>query len=91
MTTTFNYQRKYIRTDRKSVESNKFSLFSPFTLLVLVGLLFLFFFTASDEPGYLRTATPQQNEMNKEELKPDPVVMYRQVVTNADAIRSVLQ
>ena len=73
------------------MESNRFSLFSPFTLLVLVGLLFVFFFTASNEPAYLRSIAPQQNEINKDESKPDPVVMYRQVVTNADAIRSVLQ
>jgi len=91
MTTAFSYQRRFIRASRKNGETSKLSLFSPLTLLVLAGLLFIFIFTASNEPGYLRTAAPQQNEMNKEESKPDPVVMYRQVVTNADAIRSVLQ
>jgi hypothetical protein len=91
MTTAFNYQRRFIRAGRKNGETSKLSLFSPLTLLVLVGLLFVFFFTASNEPAYLRSITPQQNEVNKEEVKPDPVVMYRQVVTNADAIRSVLQ
>jgi hypothetical protein len=89
MTTTFNYQRRYIRPNRKDDPARKLSLYSPLALLVLVTLVFAFFITAADGPAYMRNAG-QEATVGKE-VKSDPVIMYQKVVTNADAIRSVLQ
>jgi hypothetical protein len=92
MTTTYHYQRRYNTSGRKNdVENKKLFLFSPFALLALVTLVFVFFLAASNESGYLRSAMQTESEINKDDTKPDPAVMYKKIVTNADAIRSVLQ
>ena len=92
MTTTYHYQRRYNTSIRKNgVENQKLSLFSPFALLVLVTLVFVFFMAASNESGYIRAAMQNDSEISNDETKPDPEVMYKKIVTNADAIRSVLQ
>ena len=92
MTTTYYYQRRYHASGRKSdAEDKKLSLFSPFALLVLVALVFTFFLTASGEHGYMRAVMQNDSRISKDEVKADPGMMYKKVVTNADAIRSVLQ
>lgn len=90
MTTAMHYPRRYARIQRKEERRGSF-LLSPLALLILVGLLFIFFLTASNEPAYLRHSGQQQNESTPTAAKPDPVVLYKKVVTGADAIRSVLQ
>ncbi|RYF92893.1 MAG: hypothetical protein EOO00_06800 [Chitinophagaceae bacterium] len=63
---------------KKYVLDNKnISLFSPATLLILVAILFTFFLTASSQSGYVRNTETEQR--------------YQSIVTNGDAIRSVLQ
>lgn len=90
MTTTFGYPKRYSRPHQKNAEPLKLSLFSPMALLILVTVVFTFFVTASGGQGYLRTAN-QPGSAAAKEKKPDPVIMYQKIVTNADAIRSVLQ
>jgi hypothetical protein len=75
MTATNSTLRLFVR---KYVLDNKnISLFSPVTLLVLVAILFTFFLTASGQNGYARNTETEQR--------------YQSIVTNGDAIRSVLQ
>ena len=77
--------------DRKyNVEEKKLSLFSPFTLLVLLAMVFIFFMTSSGETGYTREASEVKTAV-KNELRPDSELMYKNIVTKGDAIRSVLQ
>lgn len=92
MTTAFRFS-KFLSIARKfGLENKKLSLFSPVTLLVLITLVFTFFLTASGETGYTRedggrVKTTMENEVSK----PDSEMMYKNIVTNGDAIRSVLQ
>jgi len=58
-------------------ENKNLSLFSPVTLLVLLAIVFTFFLTASGETGYAKNS---ESEM-----------IYKNIVSNGDAIRSVLQ
>lgn len=64
-----------------------------YLLMVLLGLLILFFsFWTTADPGYQKQSL-KGNEVttaNKIE-KADPATMYKTIVTNGDAIRSVLQ
>lgn len=92
MTTTYHYQKRYNTAVRKNDDENKdMSLFSPLALLALVLLVFLFFLTASNEKGYLRSAMHNKSKISKNATKPDPGTMYKKIVIKADAIRSVLQ
>lgn len=92
MTTTYHYQKRYNTSVRKNdAENKKLSLLSPLALLTLVLLVFIFFLTASDEKGYLKSAMQNKSEISKNETKPDPGTMYKKIVIKADAIRSVLQ
>ena len=89
MTTTFRllpFIRKY------GLENKKLSLFSPVTLLVLLAIVFTFFLTASGEMGYPRKDTGRvKTAIENEVSKSDSEMMYKNIVTNGDAIRSVLQ
>ena len=89
MTTTFRllpFIRKY------GLENKKLSLFSPVTLLVLLAIVFTFFLTASGETGYSRKDTGRvKTAIENEVSKSDSEMMYKNIVTNGDAIRSVLQ
>jgi len=89
MTTTFRllpFIRKY------GFENKKLSLFSPVTLLVLLAIVFTFFLTASGETGYARKNADRVNTtMENGVSKSDSEMMYKNIVTNGDAIRSVLQ
>ena len=79
MTTAFHSSKfgSFIR--KYCFENKKLSLFSPVTLLVLLAIVFTFFLTASGkETGYAK---------NSEIGRP----IYKNVVSNGDAIRSVLQ
>lgn len=64
-------------TISRSSKNKDLVLFSPLTLLVLLAILFTFFLTASGQRGYAKNA--------------DAELMYKNVVTKGDAIRSVLQ
>lgn len=89
MTTTFRllpFTRKF------GLENKKLSLFSPVTLLVLIAIVFIFFLTASGETGYIRQdAGKIKTTMENGTSKSDSEMMYKNIVTNGDAIRSVLQ
>ena len=89
MTTAFRFS-KFLSIIRKfGLGNKKLSLFSPVTLLVLLAIVFTFFLTASGETGYTREGTVKT--MENEVSKSDSEIMYRNIVTNGDAIRSVLQ
>ena len=60
-----------------SSKNKDLSLLSPLILLVLLAILFTFFLTASGQRSYTRNANTE--------------LMYKNVVTKGDAIRSVLQ
>lgn len=92
MTTTFRLSKFQSVTRKPGLENKKLSLFSPLTLLVLLAIVFTFFFTASGDTGYLReNAKSVKSTMENGVNKPDSEMMYRNIVTNGDAIRSVLQ
>lgn len=88
MTTAYVISQKR-RPARKHVSAD----LSLYLLMILLGLLTLFFvFGTSVKPGY-QTQSVKGNEVpagNKIE-KADPASMYKAIVTNGDAIRSVLQ
>jgi hypothetical protein len=92
MTTAFSFS-KFLSIIRKyRLENKKLSLFSPVTLLVLLTIVFTFFLTASGETGYTREDTQRvKTTMEDEVSKSDSEMMYKNIVTNGDAIRSVLQ
>ena len=89
MTTAFRllpFIRKY------GLENKKLSLFSPVTLLVLLAIVFTFFLTASGDTGYTReNAGKVKTTIENGLSKSDSEMMYKNIVTNGDAIRSVLQ
>ncbi|MGZ8549635.1 MAG: hypothetical protein ACXWV2_03190 [Chitinophagaceae bacterium] len=92
MTTTFRLSKFQAGTRKPGSEDKKLSLFSPLTLLVLLAIVFTFFFTASGDTGYLReNAGSVKSKMENGVIKSDSEMMYRNIVTNGDAIRSVLQ
>ncbi|MGZ8557819.1 MAG: hypothetical protein ACXWWC_05785 [Chitinophagaceae bacterium] len=89
MTTTFNFSQNMPSINRQVPENTRLYL-----LMFLIGLLTLFFafWAPAGDPAYTKP-TPQGNEVtttNKVE-KADAATMYRTIVTNGDAIRSVLQ
>jgi hypothetical protein len=66
---------------------------SLYLLMILLGLLTLFFvFGTRSEPVYEKQSF-NGNEVttNNKIEKADPATMYKAIVTNGDAIRSVLQ
>jgi hypothetical protein len=77
MTTAFHSSKfgSFIR--KYCLENKSLSLFSPITLLVLLAIVFTFFLTASGETGYAKNSESE--------------TIYKNVVSNGDAIRSVLQ
>ncbi|HKZ67726.1 MAG TPA: hypothetical protein VJ111_15275, partial [Chitinophagaceae bacterium] len=92
MTTTFRFSRFLSVIRKYGSENKKLSLFSPVTLLVLLAIVFIFFLTASGETGYSREdAGSVKTTLENEGGKSDSEMMYRNIVTNGDAIRSVLQ
>ena len=92
MTTAFRFS-KFLSIIRKyGLENKKLSLFSPVTLLLLLAIVFTFFLTASGDTGYTREGTQRvRTTMENEVSKSDSEMMYKTIVTNGDAIRSVLQ
>jgi hypothetical protein len=92
MTTTFRLSKFQSVTRKPGSENKKLSLFSPLALLVLLAIVFTFFFTASGDTGYLRdNANSIKNTLESGVNKSGSETMYRNIVTNGDAIRSVLQ
>jgi hypothetical protein len=66
---------------------------SLYLLMILLGLLTLFFvFGTSSEPAYPKQSF-NGNEVttNNKIEKADPAALYKAIVTNGDAVRSVLQ
>jgi hypothetical protein len=91
MTTAFRFP-KFLSIIRKyGLENKKLSLFSPLTLLVLIAIVFTFFLTASGETGSASKDSEMVKTMENEVSKSDSEMMYKNIVTNGDAIRSVLQ
>ena len=92
MTTAFRFS-KFLSIIRKyRLENKKLSLFSPVTLLVLLAFVFTFFLTASGETGYSRKDTGRvKTAIENKVSNSDSEMMYKNIVTNGDAIRSVLQ
>jgi hypothetical protein len=88
MTTAYILSQKK-RSAGKQVSSDT----SLYLLIILLGLLTLFFvFGTTAESGYQKQVV-KGNEVtttNKIE-QADPATMYKAIVTNGDAIRSVLQ
>jgi hypothetical protein len=88
MTTGYILSQK-TRPAGKQVSANT----SLYLLMILLGLLTLFFvFGSAAEPGYQKQVV-KGNEVttNNKIEKADPATMYKSIVTNGDAIRSVLQ
>lgn len=89
MTTAFRllpFIRKY------GLENKKLSLFSPVTLLVLLAIVFIFFLTASADKGYTRENSERVRTIMENEVSGSgSETLYKNIVTNGDAIRSVLQ
>lgn len=88
MDTRYIFSPKQRAVGKHSSENNRLYL-----LIILLGLLVLFFsFWKTADSGYAKQAW-KGNEVtisNKIE-KADPATMYKTIVTNGDAIRSVLQ
>lgn len=92
MTTAFRFSRFLSIIRNYGLENKKLSLFSPVTLLVLITIVFTFFLTASGETGYTREGGGRvKTTIENEASKSDSEMMYKNIVTNGDAIRSVLQ
>ena len=89
MTTTFYFSQTL--QPIKKQESENIRLY---ILMFLIGLLTLFFalWTPAAEPAYPKPSL-KGNEVttNNKVEKADPATMYKTIVTNGDAIRSVLQ
>jgi hypothetical protein len=89
MTTTFNFFQ-----NRRSIRTQGSENASLFLLMLLLGLLTLVFafWTPANEPGYSKQSL-KSNEVttNNKIEKADPATIYKAIVTNGDAIRSVLQ
>jgi hypothetical protein len=66
---------------------------SLYLLMILLGLLTLFFvFGTSSEAGYQKQSSNGIEVITNNKIeKADPATMYKAIVTNGDAIRSVLQ
>ena len=64
-----------------------------YLLMILLGLLTLFFVFGSDSDAGYQKQVVKGNEVttNNKIEKADPAAMYKAIVTNGDAIRSVLQ
>ena len=92
MTAAFKYS-KFLSIIRKyGLENKKLSLFSPVTLVVLLALVFTFFVTASGNTGYTQREAGNVNATIENKVnKSDSEVMYKNIVTKGDALRSVLQ
>lgn len=88
MTTAYVFSQKRQPAGKHAPGNSRLYL-----LMILLGLLTLFFsFWTTADPGYQRQPL-KGNEVtttNKIE-KADPATMYKAIVTNGDAIRSVLQ
>ncbi len=89
MSTTFNFSQNLPSIKKQRLENTRLYL-----LMFLIGLLILFFafWAPAAEPAHPKRSS-QGDEVttpNKVE-KADAATMYRTIVTNGDAIRSVLQ
>jgi hypothetical protein len=92
MTTAFKFSKFLSIMWKYGLKNKKLSLFSPVTLLVLLAIVFTFFLTASGDTGYTReNARRVKTTMENGVSKSDSEMMYKNIVTNGDAIRSVLQ
>ena len=92
MTTAFRFSKLVSIARKYSLENKKLSLFSPATLLVLLAIVFTFFLTASGDTGYTREDTGKvKTTVENGVSKSNSEMMYKNIVTNGDAIRSVLQ
>lgn len=84
----------YILSQKRRPASKQVSAdASLYLLMILLGLLTLFFvFGTSSEPGYQKQSL-KGNEVttNNKIEKADPAALYKAIVTNGDAIRSVMQ
>jgi hypothetical protein len=88
MTTSFNYSQS-----RQSIRKQGSENARLYLLMALLGLLTLFFtFWKTAEPGYQNQSLKGYEVMTNNKVeKSDPATMYKAIVTNGDAIRSVLQ
>ena len=88
MTTAFNFSPNRQSAIKQGSESARLYL-----LMILLGLLTLFFvFWAPAEPGYSKQSLRGREVIISNKIgKADPATMYKAIVTNGDAIRSVLQ
>ena len=77
---------------KSSSKKDQLSLFSPVMLLALLAVLFTFFMTASGNSKNATRGTGwHKTVMEKDLNRCDSETLYRSIVTNGDAIRSVLQ
>ena len=89
MTTAYNFSQNRRFTEKQDSENARLYL-----LMALVGLLTLFFvfWTPASEPGYSKQSLKGSEVTTNNKIeKADPAIMYKAIVTNGDAIRSVLQ
>ena len=95
MTTIFSLSRLQLFIRKSCSGNRRLSLFSPVTLLGLIAVVFTFFLNTPGEPGYteksLKDSEVIKTSMEYEVSKSDPESIYKTIVTDGDAIRSVLQ
>jgi len=89
MTTSYNYSQKRPSV-KKQINPGEARLY---LLMVLLGVLTLFFAFGKPDKGRLPNQSMNGNEVtsNNKIEKADPATLYKTIVTNGDAIRSVLQ
>jgi hypothetical protein len=89
MTTACNFSQ-----NRRFMEKHGSDNARLYLLMTLIGSLTLFFVfgTPDSEPGYSRQSLKANGVTTNSKIeKADPATMYKTIVTNGDAIRSVLQ
>ena len=89
MTTAYNLSQNRRFTGKQGSENAQLYL-----LMALVGLLTLFFifWTPANEPGDTKQSMKGSEVTTNNKIeKADPATIYKAIVTNGDAIRSVLQ
>ena len=91
MTTAYHSSKILLLIRKYGFENKRLSLFSPLTLLVLLAFVFTFFLTASGENYSKKSLNETEMAKKNEVSKSDSEMMYKNIVTNGDAIRSVLQ
>ena len=89
MTTTYNVSQRRPAEKKQGNPDNA----RLYLLMVLLGVLTLFFAFGNPAKGRYPNQSLKGNEVSSNDKieKADPATLYKTIVTNGDAIRSVLQ